>query len=878
MKKRIAAIMLSFTLCMSGVMQAEAASFADPGEAVPAAVFGDSAVSTDNSDAASSEEVLPEGTDTLDGQDVEAVTPAPSSEENISSSDAEEGISEEIPVQDENQPTDDVEIFNAGEGTDVPDDAETAISEEEILAAPTDRIYISNWSKVNGKWKLRKPVSDTLAASADVIDDVSEPAYTEEPADMPEDTEQFVQPESDETVPDEVVSFDETELNLAAAYEYYTAADGIVHIQTYQSVGTPNTLIADGYYYFDAEGYMITGPYTVPAGTVNFNYTAATECFFMNEANAKWNSLSYSEYTPVNSNLGQMQKKYWLWTGSSFRYYSGKGGFISVDSLKKIREQEGNYTGYYLINGNKYFLNSDGTPRTGTIIMNEGIRKGEYYALPSNDANGIPGKVLCSSWLRLTDSKGQVQWKKYLSDGRRWTPGIVATRLDSKLDGSVGKYYYLLSEDGYILKSQMAKASNGYYYGTDKYGRLYTNRLVKYNNARYYFGSNGRRVSWTNSWHRIASSGNRYYYFGKTPGMVSEKTGWQKVITVSGKSAGWYYFTRNGNHYTDVLTAAGRYFRPDGRLASGITTVNGNTYFFQGSTSTTPKGVMYKNTWIYYQKHWYYAGSSGVLYKNGWKYINGYYYYFNSDYTVKTNSAVTKDGKKGYVDSRGRFYSSGWLIVNDAKNQVKYIDPDTGNLLTNTSKVINGLRYYFDANGYRINDLTNVYKGPYYLVVDRVNGVMTVYDSSRTVPVKTIRVSVGLPGTPTWPTNVDMRLTSYNRWQALMGPSWGQYGTHVDGAGNGGIFIHSIAGGSQSYYNVSPSAYNMLGNPASHGCIRCCVADARWVFYNCNGSTIRIIDGTYNSNESMKGPLGRHALVPMYGSMNFDPTDNLAWH
>ena len=230
------------------------------------------------------------------------------------------------------------------------------------------------------------------------------------------------------------------------------------------------------------------------------------------------------------------------------------------------------------------------------------------------------------------------------------------------------------------------------------------------------------------------------------------------------------------------------------------------------------------------------------------------------------------------MDSTGKFYSAGWVIINNAKNQVKYIDPKTGLFVKNTSKKIDGLTYYFDKNGYRINDLTNLYRGPYYLVCDRVNGVMTVYNSSGTVPLKSIRVSVGLPGTPTWPTNRNMRLTSYNRWQALMGPSWGQYGTHVDGAGNGGIFIHSVAGSSRSYYNLPAGEYNKLGNPASHGCIRCCVADARWVFYNCNGSTIRIIDGKYNANESMKGPLGRRALTPLYGSKNFDPTDNKAWH
>ena len=93
--------------------------------------------------------------------------------------------------------------------------------------------------------------------------------------------------------------------------------------------------------------------------------------------------------------------------------------------------------------------------------------------------------------------------------------------------------------------------------------------------------------------------------------------------------------------------------------------------------------------------------------------------------------------------------------------------------MQNESKWIDGKLYYFDKNGYRINDVTNIYKSGYTVEVDRVNGVMTIYaDANRTIPVKTIRVSVGNPGTDT-PTG-RYKLTRYSRWQALMGPSWGQ--------------------------------------------------------------------------------------------------------
>ena len=65
-----------------------------------------------------------------------------------------------------------------------------------------------------------------------------------------------------------------------------------------------------------------------------------------------------------------------------------------------------------------------------------------------------------------------------------------------------------------------------------------------------------------------------------------------------------------------------------------------------------------------------------------------------------------------------------------------------------------------------------------------------------------------------------------------------------------------------------------LGSPASHGCIRCCVADAKWVYENCNGAQIRITNKIpYESEECFKGPLGRNPITPLRGSGTFDPTD-----
>ena len=218
--------------------------------------------------------------------------------------------------------------------------------------------------------------------------------------------------------------------------------------------------------------------------------------------------------------------------------------------------------------------------------------------------------------------------------------------------------------------------------------------------------------------------------------------------------------------------------------------------------------------------------------------------------------------EENYIPKSRINYQMLQTLTDITSNEINY-------LIKNTIKEINGIQYRFDKKGYRVNDRTNeVKRSKYYLSCDRVNGLMTVYaDKSRTIPIKTIRVSVGNPTTLTPAGTFTVKRSL--RWQPLMGPSWGQYGSHVVG----GIYVHSVACGEKNDHNLPVGEYLRLGNPASHGCIRCCVADAKWVFDNCNGSEIKIYDGIYKSDEALKGPLGRKALTPLRGAKNFDPTD-----
>ena len=71
-----------------------------------------------------------------------------------------------------------------------------------------------------------------------------------------------------------------------------------------------------------------------------------------------------------------------------------------------------------------------------------------------------------------------------------------------------------------------------------------------------------------------------------------------------------------------------------------------------------------------------------------------------------------------------------------------------------------------------------------------------------------------------------------------------------------------------SSHNLSYTDYNMLGQPASHGCVRLCVRDAKWIYdYMPIGTWVHIYDSSY------PGPFGKPATIKITPDMDYDPTD-----
>ena len=836
MKKRIVAVLLSMAMVMTtGVGTVGAADFAD--ETVAAETIDvqpeDSEVSADDSAEEAPADDASVDLDTEDGTE-DPQDPV------IDTQDGEDNSSVDID-------------FSAGEDqtADAAATGDQAVEEElnelgagESVTSEKSVLYYTKWKNEDGKWKLLKPSTKTLAAETTEDNAVTADAATD--TDAEETTEETgadvsVQSTEDAQTADTSEAEDNTgDTEDAGTVTYYT--DELVNVDTID----PSTgeVLTSGTYYFDENGYLATG----------YKDVDGAHYYFRTASEAKiTGSKDTSMKTPYNSNLGQAQKHVWIWITDAFHIFGDDGKEASFQAGKLYEIGKGKY----------YCLNADGKPVVGDKTINNKL----YTFLPKDESAGrtYPGLMAQNQWVGKVIN-GNKKWRYFQSNGVYKSMGAGAYKLLSNSDN-----LYLLSSKGYIVKNTMMKGADGGVYLSNSKGVVYRNALVKKDGYRYFFLSNGKRASYKNCWVKIKPAGNRYYYFGKTAGRVQEKKGYQKV-TVNKKFVGWFYFSKNGNNVQNQWVGK-KYFLSDGRLASGVTKVGSKYYFFQRSSTSAYKGDKYVNTWIKYKNNYYYAYSDGTLAIKGWKRLTvdkkRYWFYFKNC-IAQTNTSATRGTTKGYLDSRGRFVV-GWVTVDSNNNKVRYIDPATGNYAKNTVLKINGKYYKFNSKGYRVNDRTSEYKQKsYYLVVDKVNGVMTVYtDSSMQIPIKSIRVSVGLPATPT--PEGTFTITRAGRWQELMGPSWGQYGSHVVG----GIFVHSVACGQANTNNLPAGEYLKLGSPASHGCIRCCVADAKWVWDNCNGSKIKIIKGTYQYDNARKGPLGKNPLTPLRGSKTFDPTDPL---
>ena len=456
------------------------------------------------------------------------------------------------------------------------------------------------------------------------------------------------------------------------------------------------------------------------------------------------------------------------------------------------------------INGSWYFLKADGSRDTSKTGMQTGINGKTYFL----NAEGVPqnGFQTVNGVAYYFD----VQAGTARQLGNNWQQmngswyWIENGRVATGWRVINGKWYYLNPADGRMLTGFYKDATGQLFYSDGSGAMLTTTGWYLMNGTWYWVNGNG---SLATGWINV---GGTWYYMGENGAM---KTGWYQV------NGAWYYSNGSGAMQTGWLNRGGTwyYLTGSGAMATGWINLGGTWYYLNPG-----KGDMVGAGWHLINNKWYYFGGSGAMYSNRWKRINGSWYYFGADGAMTT----------------------GW----------KYVD---------------GYKFYFGTDGKMVQDVDKLIgkQSSYKLTVNRVKCQVTVYAANETgnycIPVKTFTCSVGKAATPTH-VGTYQTVRKSNPVE-LMGPSWGKYGTQINAYGD---WFHSVAcSNPDPTYSLAAGNYNMLGQPASHGCVRLCVRDAKWIYDNCGLYTTVVVSDTEYT------PFDKVPTIKIPAGQNWDPTD-----
>lgn len=180
-----------------------------------------------------------------------------------------------------------------------------------------------------------------------------------------------------------------------------------------------------------------------------------------------------------------------------------------------------------------------------------------------------------------------------------------------------------------------------------------------------------------------------------------------------------------------------------------------------------------------------------------------------------------------------------------------------------------------EENGVAENTITeekpkNTSGTKYRLEVNCDQNVVNVYEKDENGEYKNcVKVMLCSVGFAT-PMSGTYSLKKYGgwEWKGLQGDVYGQYATQI----TGNILFHSVPY-TEKYNNSSLEywEYDKLGTPASLGCIRLTVKNAKWIYDNCAAGT-----KVYFYKDSNPGPLGKPSERKISGDSevnSWDPTD-----
>ncbi|MBM7641981.1 glycoside hydrolase family 70 protein [Streptococcus loxodontisalivarius] len=502
-------------------------------------------------------------------------------------------------------------------------------------------------------------------------------------------------------------------------------------------------------YYFDGNGYMVTGLQTID-GTVYYfaeNGKALRDGVYTDEeGNAYYFDKNGKQYTTSGYSLFEDKWRYFsngvMATGlttidGNVQYFTAEGYQVKGEAVtdkdgvtryfdeesgnlvtsRFATDSEGNWyylneegvavTGFQTINGQHLYFNEDGTQiKKGTATIN-----GKYYYFDVDS-----GEIYIN---RFGEDENH-NWFYFGADGAAVTglQTIDTFLLYFNEDGSQvkgqfvtvdGATYYFQADSGAALKSSFASDSEGnwYYFGAD--GKAVTGLQI-IGGQHLYFNEDGTQVKGQ----FVTIDGSTYYFYADSGEMavnttITDADGNNYVFNAYGVGSlvrsgfvtlnGATYYYSNGSAVTsrfiqNTETGNWYYFGADGKAVTGTQVINGVTlFFYEDGTQAKNEFVTDSNGQVrYYDANW------GQLVRN--RYIQntetGKWYYFNST-GVAVTGYQTINNVKQYFHADGTQAKDEFIVESDGT--LRYFDGGWGRMATNTTKTYNGQRVYFNAYG-----------------------------------------------------------------------------------------------------------------------------------------------------------------------------------
>ena len=179
---------------------------------------------------------------------------------------------------------------------------------------------------------------------------------------------------------------------------------------------------------------------------------------------------------------------------------------------------------------------------------------------------------------------------------------------------------------------------------------------------------------------------------------------------------------------------------------------------------------------------------------------------------------LDKSGVDGHLGSNSRAALRSFQSANGLKTTGR-ADGDTMDLLFTTEARSNPFPYRVEVS-----------------IDSQTVSVYALNDKGQYDLQKTFTCSTGLHDST--PRGVFLDGHPVNRWHYFEKFNcWAQYSFEV----TGDIMFHSVIYSSNNENSLRSGSLYALGNPASHGCIRLTVEDAKWLYEHCKRGTVAIV-------------------------------------